>query len=541
MIKKINKIVAFLLNKDQQFSNSISRAAFLISFMGLTSRALGLLRDRILASRFGAGDDLDIYYAAFKIPDLVFNLLILGALSAAFVPVFTSLISRGKKRTAWKLASQALTLGSGAMVLAAFLLYFLAPFLVKLITFGFNGEKQATVTALARIMLLSPVLLGISGIVGGILNSFKKFFFYSLAPLFYNLGIIIGALFFVNFWGLKGLAWGVVLGAFLHLAVQLPQARRCGLKFQLNLNWRDKHIKRMLRLMLPRAMGLAVTQINLLIVTILASTLESGSLAIFNLANNIQSVPLGLFGISFAIAAFPTLSATWAQKNKRHFIAHFSTTFRNILFLTIPFSVAFIVLRAQIVRIVLGAGKFDWEDTILAFQALGIFSVSLFAQSLIPLLARSFYALHNTKIPFMVGFFSEAINLMLALLLIKDYQVLGLVWAFSVSTIVNMFLLLAILRRKLEGIDEARIIQSVWKILLAAFLMAGSIQGLKYGVSWLVDMHTFWGVFLQLIIAAGGGAVVFIATGKWLKIKELERLWKMINPKAFLETTLNGK
>jgi putative peptidoglycan lipid II flippase len=375
---------------------SITGAAFVIAVMGLASRFLGLVRDRILASKFGAGDELDIYYAAFKIPDLVFNLLILGALSAAFVPLFTSLISKDEKKKAWNMVDKIFTLMVLVLALVTIVLFFLTPWLTSLITFGFNPEKQESVAVLTRIMLISPVLMGVSGLLGGILNSFKKFFFYSLAPIFYNIGIIIGVLFFTEYFGIRGLAWGVVFGAFLHLVVQLPENFRCGFRFKLNFDFKDKHLLQMIKLMVPRTMGLAVTQINFLIITILASTLSAGSLAIFNLANNIQSVPLGLFGISFATAAFPTLSAYGAQNKKEEFIKSFSRTFRNIMFFTVPLSITFIVLRAQIVRVVLGAGKFDWEDTIMTFQALGIFSLSLFAQSLIPLLARAFYSIHNT-------------------------------------------------------------------------------------------------------------------------------------------------
>lgn len=288
-------------------SSTISGAALLVAGLGLASRFFGLIRDRILASKFGAGDELDIYYAAFKIPDLVFNLLILGALSAAFIPVFTSLLSRDKAKKAWQLANEVLSLAVVALAVMAAVLFLLAPQLVSLITFGFSESKQEMVAVLTRIMLLSPFLLGLSGLLGGILNSFNKFLFYSLAPVFYNVGIIIGALFFTEHLGIAGLAWGVVLGALLHLSVQIPEALRCGLKFKFNFNLRDPNLRKVVTLMIPRTMSLAVVQINFLIVTVLASTLHAGSLAIFNLANNIQSVPLGMFGISFAIAAFPTL------------------------------------------------------------------------------------------------------------------------------------------------------------------------------------------------------------------------------------------
>ncbi|MFO7807557.1 MAG: murein biosynthesis integral membrane protein MurJ [Candidatus Moraniibacteriota bacterium] len=536
----------------EKSSGSIAGAALVVAGLGLASRFFGLIRDRILASKFGAGDELDIYYAAFKIPDLVFNLLILGALSAAFIPVFTSLVSRDEPGKAWKLANEVASVAVVALALMAGVLFVFAPQLVSLITFGFGEEKQEMVAALTRIMLLSPFLLGLSGILGGILNSFNKFIFYSLAPIFYNFGIIIGALFFTDSLGLAGLAWGVVLGAFLHLLIQVPEAIRCGFRFRFNFNLKDPNLRRVIKLMIPRTMGLAVVQINFLIVTILASTLAAGSLAIFNLANNIQSVPLGMFGIAFAVAAFPTLSCSWAKEKKEEFVDNFSSTFKKIMFLVIPVSVVFIVLRAQIVRIVLGTGRFDWEDTILTFQALGVFSLSLFAQSAIPLLSRSFYAIHNTKVPFFTGLFSEVINLSLALLLIGKFGILGLVWAFSVASIINMLFLLIILRKKVGGLNESEIIGKVWKVLMATMGMAVGIQISKYGVAFVLDrfnfalfgysinMETFAGVFLQASISLVIGGVLFVVISKLLKIKELDYFIEALRKKVFPPKNLNS-
>lgn len=535
----INRITNKFINGEKA-SNSITGAAFLIAAMGLASRFFGLIRDRILASKFGAGDTLDAYYAAFKLPDMVFNLLILGALSAAFVPVFTSLISQDKKKEAWKLANSVLSVGVIALLLIASLSFIFAPQIVSLIAFGFEQEKQMLVVKLTRIMLASPIILGISGILGGILNSHKKFFFYSIAPIFYNFGIIIGALFLTERFGPIGLALGVVLGAFLHFLVQIPEAVRCGLKFRFEIDFKNDKLLKVGKLMIPRTMGLAVAQINFLVVTVLASTLASGSLAIFNFANNLQSVPLGVFGISFALAAFPTLSGHWAKGKKDEFVESFSKTFREIMFFIIPLSVMLIVFRAQIVRVVLGAGEFDWEDTILTFQALGIFSLSLFAQSLIPLLARSFYAFHNTKIPFFVGIFSEALNLGIALALIGKFGILGLVWAFSISTIANMLLLFVILYKKIGNLNESEIIQSAAKTIVATLFAAITAQTLKYAVSHIVDMQTFFGVFFQLTSALLGALVIFIVVGRAMKIEEMDYFIKsfrkkFLKPKVLLD------
>ncbi|MFA5777007.1 MAG: murein biosynthesis integral membrane protein MurJ [Parcubacteria group bacterium] len=508
MIKKLvnNKIL------NSKPTESITAAAFIIAVSGFASRFLGLFRDRILASQFGAGDTLDAYYAAFRIPDLLYNLLILGALSAAFIPVFTGLISNKKEEEGWELVSGILNIMVFVLIIVAAILAIFAPFIVHLITPGFSGEKMELTIMLTRIMFLSPVLLGISAIFGGVLVSLKKFLIYSIAPIMYNIGIIIGALFFVKLMGPKGLAVGVILGALLHMLIQYPAVKFSGFKFKPILfgAFRNENVRKIIRLMIPRTMGIAVSQINLLVITIFASTLASGSLAVFNFANNIQSFPLGLFGVSFAVAVFPTLSATYAKGLHDEFIKNFSQTFRRILFFIIPLSVLILLLRAQLVRVILGGGQFNWEDTVMTFETLGFLTVSLFAQCLIPLLARAFYAIHNTKIPFYIALVSEAVNIILVILLIKNYAVSGLAIAFSAASILNMVLLFVILRKKLGGLDGKNIFSSTSKILLASTIAGLITQIMKYAIDRIANIDTFLGIFFQLIISGGLGIIVFV-------------------------------
>jgi putative peptidoglycan lipid II flippase len=285
--------------------------------------------------------------------------------------------------------------------------------------------------------------------------------------------------------------------------------------------------------MIPRTLGIAVNQVNLFVITIFASFLASGSLAIFNFAQNLQSVPLGIIGVSFAIAVFPTLSALYSKNEKEKFIVNFSETFRQILFFIIPLSAFILLLRAQIVRVVLGAGKFDWEDTVLTFQCLGIFSISLFAQSLVPLLARAFYAMHNTKTPFYIALASEAVNILAVVLLIDKYNVLSLAIAFSLAATVQMLLLLFILRLKYESLDDKKIISSVGKIVLATLFSGAVIQGTKYLVVRFVNMDTFLGVFSQLVASALFGALVYFIISHLVKLEEYHTFKKSITRRIF--------
>lgn len=523
-------------------SESITQSAILIAFMGLASRLLGLVRDRIFADKFGAGDITDIYNAAFKVPDLIYSLLVLGALSAAFVPVFTSLTARKKENQAWNLVNVMISVGVVVLAVVSIIIFIFAPQLVSLITFGYSADKQAAVAELTRIMLLSPIILGISGIIGGVLNSFKRFFFYSLAPVFYNLGIICGAYYFYDFWGTKGLAVGVILGAVMHLLVQIPMARSCGFKFEFLFTPQNKYFLRVIKLMIPRSLGLAITQINLLVVTILSSTLGTGSLAVFTFANNLQSVPLGLFGISFAVAAFPTLSCLWSQGHKNQFRTRFANTLSKILFFIIPTSALIFVLRAQIVRVVLGTGSFDWEDTVLTLQALGIFTVSLWAQACIPLLARAFYVIHDTKTPFFIGLFSEAVNVGLALLLIKEFGILGLVAAFSASTIVNAVALGLILRFKIGGLAEHKITKEAIKVAAATTIMVLTVQVVKeiVGDDLFGPTHTFLGVFAQLFISILQGGLMFYLAARALNIKQMNHFLAVAHKKVFRPRTIEN-
>lgn len=512
-------------------STTVGAAALLIAFAGVASRFLGFIRDRILASSFGAGDVLDAYYTAFRLPDLIYSFLVLGALSAAFVPVFTELISDDKKKEAWKLTSGVLHMTLFSVGIFSLLGIIFATPLTAFLAPGFSGEKQDLVTDLTRIMLISPLFLAASSVFGGVLVSFKQFATYSFAPVFYNIGIIFGALCLTRFFGPQGLAWGVVLGAFFHMAVQYPGLRLAGFRFEWALlaSWRDRNVRRVLMLMIPRSLGMGLNQVSLIVMTVFASTLVSGSLAAFTLANNIQSVPLGLFGIAFALAAFPSLSLLAAKKQQGEFFATFAETARKILFFVVPLSIFMIIFRAQCVRVILGSGNFDWQDTITTFEVLKFLAISLFAQSLIPLFARAFFALQNTRTPLYIAIVSEAVHIALIPPLLPLYQVQGLAIAFSLSALLNFALLYFFLRKNLSVWDDKAIVLPVAKIFLAAIL-AGVVAQVSKSVFALTtnELDTFIEVFLQLVtgLAIGGSAYVFFAHA--LRVEELARMKRFI-------------
>lgn len=525
-------------------SSTVTSAAIVIAVASLFSRILGVVRDRVLAGLFGAGNELDIYYAAFRVPDLIYNIIVLGALSAGFIPVFVRLL-RNEDDNSYKMNENAWNFTNNVanilvlflIVVGAVLIIFCRP-LVSFITPGFSGEKLEMTIALTRIMFLSPILLGLSGIVGSVLQSFKRFLIFSLAPIFYNIGIIIGAMFLVSPFGLYGLAVGVVIGAFFHLLMQLPTLRGLGYRYKFLLNFRDSNFIEVLKLTGPRILGLISTQINLIVTTMLASLSVVGSLAIFNLANNLQSFPIGLFGVSFAIAVFPSLSRSFAEKKETDFRNQFLGTFKQIMFFIIPISILFIILRIQIVRVIFGVGKFDWANTILTADALGVFCLSLFAQALLPLLARAFYARRNTWIPFAVSVVSVIANLLISWWAIEPYGVLGLAFGFAISSIINFILLVVFLKLENNDIFHDSLLIALSKIFFAAVVMGVVTQYVKTGLGLIINLDRFFGVFAQGVIAGLVGLGVFGLIAYWLRSEELLVFLASLRRKVFRNTKL---
>ncbi len=531
-------------------SKTITSAAFILGAATILSKILGLIRDRLLAGRFGAGDELDMYYAAFRIPDFVFNILIIGAISAAFIPVFAATWSRNQKE-AWRVANGVLNLFLSVLIFLSLILIIFCPLLISIIAPGFEGGKKEITVILTRIMFLSPIFLAASNIFSGILQYFKRFLIYSLAPVMYNIGIIFGIFFFVPKFGVYGLAFGVVFGAFLHMVIQIPSTKFCGYRYHFIFDIYNQGIRKIIKLMIPRTIGLGASQVNLIVITAIASTLASGSVAIFNLSNNLQYIPIGIVGISFATAVFPSLSQEFASDQKKEFIRKFSSTFRQVLFLIIPISAMIFILRAQIVRLVLGTGQFSWSDTRLTAASLGIFGLGILAQSLIPLVSKAFYALHNTITPVIISIVSIALNIGFSFLFvwvfsfnnafynfifenlklqgIDGISILGLPLAFSLAGIFNFVLLIFMLYKKAGDLDFKKILNYFFKTLIATLLMSEVVYLGLYFLADVVDMQTFFGVFLQSAGATGAGLIVYILIARFLELYKFEKILKPLH------------
>ena len=554
----------------ENIAKTLTRAAFLVAAFTLLASFLGMIRDRMLAGYFGAGMELDSYYAAFRIPDFFYNTVLVGLTSSAFLPVLTRYLHKPGKEPDTKEVSELFTFPKEAQdfinslisILAiglffiTLLLWLLTPYLLRWIAPGFTADQKETTAVLTRIMLLSPIFLSFSGMLGNILNLRRYFFFYSLAPVVYNLGSIVAILFLVPIMGITGMAWGIALGALAHFLIQLFPAAYMGLRVK--WLWKPYHtgILKVFKMMLPRSIHLGLLQSNLVIITLLASTLPVGSLAVFNFANNLQSLPLGIFGASFAIAAFPTLSILAAKKKTKEFRNEFSNIMCQILFFIIPLSVILIILRAQVVRLILGSGKFDWEDTILTFNVLGILAISLFAQSLNLLFIRAFFALHDTVTPLKSGIIGVIVNIFVGAAAVKYWQyfaplwendaylwglkspIVGLALAYSISQVAMFIFLLVGLYGYLKGINVHAIKRSLGKIAIATLVMGAGVQLIKWAWGAVIPLSTLPAVAGQIVLSGLAGVAIYLLICKILKSRELISLYnecpKILKRKKFI-------
>jgi len=501
--------------------NSLVGAAGILVFTMTLSNILGLLRDHYLARNIDTYH-LDIYYAAFRIPDLIFNILIFGAISAAFIPVFTSYIAGGEEKTAWRITNSLISISVVTLVILAIVFYFLMPYLTPLLVPKFEIYRLQETTKLAQILMLTPIFFSVSYFLGGVLNSFKRFVAYSFAPIFYNLAIIFGAIFAAPHWGIIGVVYFVVAGSALHMLIQVPTAVSLGWRFRSIFDFKHPGVKKVVRLMIPRAVGMGANNILLIVYTAISSALAAGSIAVFNLANNIQTMPTVVFATSFSTAVFPILAHKASIADHESFSSYLTRSMRVIIYLLAPSTVIFILLRAQIIRLILGSGKFGWSDTKMAALTLGWFSFSLVAQGLIPLFAKAFYARHNTKTPTIISVISIILSIVIAYPLARSMGVAGLALSFSIGSYFNAILLYFLLYKISPEIFSWQIIVSTLKILLASAVMAVVVREGGHLLYNYLEMQRFFGVLIQAGSAAVIGAVVYIILTYIFRCQELQ-------------------
>lgn len=471
-------------------------------FFFVVSRALGLVREIAISYQFGTSAQLDAYVAAFRIPDLLFNLVAGGALASAFIPPFTKLLTEGDTRGSWRLATQVINL---VFVVVAATCAVAALFAEPLVRYsvgaGFSPEQQALTASLMRLMLITPAVFAVSGIVMGILNAHQEFLLPAAAPVMYNLSIIGGALLLAPSLGVYGLAIGVVVGAFLHLMVQTPWLWKNKLQYTPRLGLDDTGVREVVRLVVPRTVGIAAVQLNFLVNTILASTLATGSLAALNYAFLLILLPIGVIAQSIATVLFPTFSRMFAANDLEGLRRAFSTGFRVTLFFTVPATVGLMLLARPIIQLLLQRGAFTAQSTEMTLAALELFAVGLFAHAGLETITRAYFAMHDTATPVRIGVGSVVLNVVLSLVLIGPLKQGGLALANSIATTLEMLVLLYLLRPRLGGADGRTMAVSAGKMVVGAGVMATAI--------WLYGMTPLAQNALLLLaggIVVGGGA-----------------------------------
>jgi putative peptidoglycan lipid II flippase len=418
-----------LINKE---ISGLHQAAYLLGFFAITAQVLALIRDRLLAASFGAGQTLDLYYAAFRIPDFIFITVGSMVSVSVLIPFLMDKIKDGPEEGR-RFIGNIFTFFFLLIVIFCGIAFFIIPLLSKLLFPGFAGDDLAKVVMLSRVLLLSPILLGLSNIFGTLTQAYKRFFAYSLSPILYNLGIIVGVLFLYPRFGIIGLAYGVIFGAFMHFAIQLPFVFESGLTPKIHWKFDLKEIKKVLFVSVPRTFTLGSDNISVIFLLSFASLMATGSIAIFNFSYNLQSVLLSVIGVSYSLAAFPILIKYFIDGETKKFAEQTIVSAKHIIFWSIPCAVLFIVLRAQIVRVILGAGRFNWDQTRLTAAALAIFVASVVFQNITLLFVRAYYATGNTKKPFIAKFINAATTVIFGYLFMVIYENFQLSKIFSME------------------------------------------------------------------------------------------------------------
>lgn len=503
---------------------SVGSAAMILVSMVLTSRVLGLIRDRLLSARF-APDELGVYFAAFRLPNLMFELLVTGALTSAFIPVFTKYITQNKEDEGWRIASTLINMSVIILAIVAAPILIWAKDFSRLMAPGFSAAQIDQMAAFSRFMVIFQVVpLLIGNFFTGILQSYNIFLVPAIAPVIYNVGIIVGILTLSPIMGLYAPVFGVGLGAILFMLIQLPILLRIGYRHSMKLDIHHKGVREVGRLIAPRTFGLAVSQIDSTIDLMLSSLLGARMVTIFNFAQNLQQLPVGLFGATVAQAALPTLSVASVREDRDQFKKSVISALHQILFFVLPSSILFIVLRIPIVRLVFGAARFDWQATYLTGMTLAMFSLSLFAQSSVHVLARGFYALYDTKTPVLISIISIVINSVVSMMfvLVFHFPVWSLGLSTSIASVVNALILFIVLDKKIGSFSKEALFIPPIKMLVASVMTGVAVYiPMKLFDQLVFDTTRTFGLILLTAVAIGLGMIVYFSISWLFNISEV--------------------
>lgn len=506
---------------------SLAKAAGFMMIATLIARLLGFARDMILYSWFGQTYATDAYNAAFSIPDLIYMLLVGGALASAFIPIFSSYLAKDEEDEAWKVASIVFNF---TMILLLFLItiaFFYARPLMILLAPNLPAEYINMATTLTRVMFIQSFFMALNGIIWGILNAKQEFAAPAIGSIAYNAGTIAVGLLLAHQWGVMAFSIGVVVGSILNFVVQIPALLKAGVKYIPSLNLRHPGFRQIMLLMVPVLLGMSVTQINLLVTQNLASGLSEGSISALRLAQRIMQLPIGIFGTPIAMAIFPAMTAQVARFEMADFKRTFSLGLRAIFLITIPAGVGLMALRSPIVSLLFQQGKFNGNDVSLTAWVLLFYSLGLFAYSALQLLNRIFYSLQDTLTPVLIGIVSIALNIGFSIFLIPTLQAGALALAYSLAGTFNILALMIILRHRLKTIDGFKIVKSVIIFVGASVIMYAATS---FTATELGGALTLTPKVNQLITVMGSitvGAIVYAVSIMPFHLEETELILNM--------------
>lgn len=511
-------------------SGALARAGLIVTLAYFLSRALGWVRTVVLSAVFGVGTQLDTYYAAFRIPDLVFQLVAAGALGAAVIPVLAGLFAHGEDERAWRVVSTISSLMLGALLVLALAAFVAAPWLVPIMTPTFSPAEISQTVDLTRLMLLSPIFLTLGAIASSALNALGRFTVAAIAPLLYNLAIIGAAIFLAPFLGVGSLAVGVAAGAFLNAAVQIPQLlRQRGFAFHLRVDLGDPAAREAIVLLVPRAIGLGATQITFLVNTFLAAGLGVGALTAYNLAFTAMQIPLGVIGLPLGIILLPTLSRAAALGAGREFAEMTSRSLRLLLYVMLFITVLGVILQHEAVTLLFDYGRFKPSDIPGIAQMLAVFLVGLAGHALIVVLARAYYARKDTRTPVMAAVLSVVVSVVVAVALVGLLQLDALAVGVVAGAWFEALLLLWLLARWLPEVDLGQLAKAAIVFIvgaLAAGLAAEGARTLILGLAGPAPGKAVLIVDSALAVLAGG--TVYVLYSRLLRLPELGESWELV-------------
>lgn len=531
---------------------SVHGIAYLLGFFAFLAQILALLRDRLLAATFGAGKALDIYYAAFRIPDLIFVTVASLVSISILVPIFSK--KKDDLESFKKLVDSIFTFFCIVILIVAIIAFFLIPFFAPKFFPGISDTDASTLILMSRILLLSPILLGLSNFFASIVQIHNRFFLYALSPILYNIGIIFGIFFLYPKFGLYGLAVGVILGAALHAFIQLPFLFKESIVPRPRSKIDLKEVGKIVAISVPRTITLSTGSISVFFLLSLASIIGVGAISIFNFSFNLQTGPLSIIGVSYASAVFPLLSKLFAEGKREEFLQKMISVTKHIFFWSLPACALFIVLRAQIVRVVLGAGEFSWADTRLTAAALAIFTFSMIPQSLILLFVRAFYSEGKTWKPLLINIISMLATIAFAYALIDVYDrslifkyfmerlfriedvsgsaVMMLALAYSFGITLNTLLHWIAFEKEFPSYTKS-VAKNIFQCFSAAVIMGLVAYKMLDIFANIFNINTFLGIFFQGLFSGFIGFVAGLLILLLLKNKELAEVSRTLHQKIW--------